>query len=239
LRRAELAAMELGDFPVAGQRTWIGMGQEDAWHDLKREYPDANFAGQYHDGRASEQPRVELPPGDWQAFRARSVAGSEPQPNVVHFPPDKRYLSAPRFGGARLIDTTSLNWSAPYAANFDVDSLLLTLRALRPANYDETVRHVNVALGRRKRVVGFGGDGRLAIEGETGDGAIYRHPPEHLSSGEQQILLLIAYVGGFLRPGGILLIDEAELHIQFGMVHLSLSVLEQIVRQRDGQLIIV
>src|SRR5262249_7549201 len=55
LRRAELAAMELGDFPVAGQRTWIGMGQEDAWHDLKREYPDANFAGQYHDGRASEQ----------------------------------------------------------------------------------------------------------------------------------------------------------------------------------------
>src|SRR5262249_39936853 len=45
LEEAELAALELGDFPSAGQSLWIGMGRAHAWEELKRQHPEAAFAG--------------------------------------------------------------------------------------------------------------------------------------------------------------------------------------------------
>jgi energy-coupling factor transporter ATP-binding protein EcfA2 len=236
---AELAAMELGDFPVPGHRTWIGMGEVNAWQDLQLEDPKADFASMSWFGTNPSEAEIELPRRDWKAFRQRSMVGSDPQVNVVHVPPDNRTVAAAPRLGARLIDTTPLNWSAVYSSDLDLDSLLLTLKALRPADYEETVRLVNLALGRRnKRVVGFGEDGRLAIEGQTSSGTTYRHPPEHLSSGERQVLLMVAYVGGFLRPGGILLLDEPDLHLHLSLVGLLLSVLEIIVGARGGQMIV-
>jgi ABC-type lipoprotein export system ATPase subunit len=240
LRRAQLAAMELGDFPVAGQQLWIGMGEVNAWKNLKRQNPSADFAGMVWDAKDHRNdPGIELPLWDWKAFRQRSMVGSEPQVNIVHFPPDNRTVAPTPELGPRLIDTTKLNWSAVYSPDLDLDSLLLTLKALRPQDYDETVRLVNLALAHRnKRIVGFGDDGRLAIEGETDFGTTYQHPPEHLSSGERQILLMVAYVGGFLRPGGILLIDEPDLHIHLSMISQLLETLNLIVRARRGQLIV-
>jgi predicted ATPase len=78
----------------------------------------------------------------------------------------------------------------------------------------------------------------LAVEGQTERGVTYRHPTEQLSSGERQFLLMVAYVAGFLRPGGIVLIDEPDLHIHISMVTQLMQTLDHIVRQRGGQLIV-
>ena len=239
LRRAELAAMELGDFPAPGKTLWIGTGQDSAWEALRQQHPEAEFAGLVRCGNDPAEDRIVLPTGDWQTFRQRSMVGSEPQANIVHFRADNRAVAAPPEDGPRLIDTTPLNWSVLSSSAVDMDSLLLTIKALRPQAYDETLYNVNLALrGRNKRIVGFGDDGRLTIEGQTERGTAYHHPPEQLSSGEQQYLLLVAYTVGFLRPGGILLIDEPVLSIHWALIDLLLGSLDIVLRQRGGQLIV-
>lgn len=239
LFKANVVAMELGGLPAPGQSLWLGIAGANDWEDLKRAHPDALFAGLVRFGKKPEQARVELPTGrDWKSLRDSSLVGRELLPNIIHFPPDNRTVAGPPTGGPRLIDPKSLNWSGLYNPKLDLDSLLLTVKALRPENYLETLRLVNLAIGHRnKRIADFGEDGRLTVEGTSEYGITYRHPVEELSSGERQMLLLIAYTVGFLRKGGIVLLDEPDLHIHVSMVAQLMETLEMVVGQRGGQLI--
>ena len=239
---SDFAAMELVGFLPGDQPIWIGVAGANDWNDLKSLHPDAQFAGLVRYGKRDEpgQARIELPPGrDWKSLRDSSLVGREPLPNIVHFPPDQRTVAGPPKDGARLVDTTPLNWSALYSPKLDLDSLLLTVKALRPDSYERSLELVNLALGHRnKRITGFGEDGRLVVEGVADFGMAYRHPVESLSSGERQMLLLIGYTVAFLREGGILLIDEPDLHIHISMVAQLMETLELVVRERHGQLIV-
>src|SRR5438105_3575156 len=38
-REAELAAMELGDFPAKGQSLWVGIGLPAAWEEIRQQHP--------------------------------------------------------------------------------------------------------------------------------------------------------------------------------------------------------
>ena len=52
------------------------------------------------------------------------------------------------------------------------------------------------------------------------------------------MLLMLGFTIAFLRPGGILMIDEPDLHIHISMVDQLLSSLEAIVQERQGQFIV-
>jgi predicted ATPase len=121
----------------------------------------------------------------------------------------------------------------------NLDSVLLTVKAQHPKRFKECLRLVNLALKHReKRIVGFAPAGRLVVEGLTEAGKTYQHPIELLSSGEKQVLLMIGFAVAFLRPGGILLIDEPDLHLHISMIAQLMETLELIVQDRDGQLIV-
>ncbi len=238
----KLAAMELAGFTNEGQSLWVGIGSTDAWDELKSRHPDALFAGKTWEAKDSVRRKldvVELPVGDWKAFRHRSMVGSDPRPNIISFPPDDRRVIAPPERRPRLIDTTAQGWSAVYSPGIDLESVLLTVGAMRPGVFDRTLHLVNLALRHRdKRITGWGNDGRLQVEGTTPDGRSYTHTVDRLSSGERQMLLMIAYVAGFLRHGGIVLIDEPDLHIHLSMVTQLMQTLDLIVRERGGQMIV-
>ena len=120
-----------------------------------------------------------------------------------------------------------------------LDSVLLTIKAQAPKRFDECLRLVNLVLSHReKRIVGFAQAGRLVVEGVTEGGTKYKHPIELLSSGEKQMLLMIGFAVAFLRPGGILLIDEPDLHVHISMVAQLMETLETVVQERKGQLIV-
>jgi len=239
LFKADVVALELRGFLLAEQSLWLGIAGANDWADLKHAHPDALFAGLVRYGKKTDQARIELPTGrEWKSLRDSSLVGREPLPNIIHFPPDNRTVAGPPKEGTRLIDPKPLNWSGLYNPKLDLDSLLLTVKALRPENYSESLRLINLAIGHRnKRITDFGEDGRLTVEGTSEYGVAYRHPVEELSSGERQMLLLIAYTVGFLRDGGIVLIDEPDLHIHISMVAQLMETLELVVRQRHGQLI--
>jgi len=104
---------------------------------------------------------------------------------------------------------------------------------------EECLKFVNLALVHRgKRITGFGDNARLVVEGEAESGQSYQHAIEELSSGEKQMLLMIGFTVAFLRPGGILLIDEPDLHIHVSMVSQLMETLELIAEHQNAQLIV-
>jgi hypothetical protein len=216
---------------------WIGIGDPTTWGNLQDLHPEAAFAGM--SGWVGTSWNIQLPPDDSRNLRHRSLAGSEIFPNVVYFPPEGRTIRPPKKPRAEIIDTTQFNWTAVYDPAVGLDSILLTVKARYPERYEECLRLVNLALShRQKRITGFGPKGRLVVEGRTDSGVSYQHPIEELSSGERQMLLLVGFVVAFLRPGGIVLLDEPDLHIHITMVTQLLQTLESVVSARDGQLIV-
>jgi ABC-type lipoprotein export system ATPase subunit len=236
LLTSAFAAVQLAGMPDK-RPTWICLGGRNHWNDLQEKDPESIFTGLFCD--RSRFARVEVPPGDFLDRRHRSLAGSESFPNIVYFPPEGRTIRPPERPRAEIIDTTQFNWTAVYDASVNLDSILLTVQARSPEQFAECLRLVNLALEhRQKRIVGFGSRGRLVVKGRTEAGAEYEHPIEALSSGERQILLMVGFVVAFLRPGGIVLIDEPDLHIHIVMVTQLLQTLEMVVRARNGQLIV-
>jgi len=236
---ANLAAAEFGDFPVAGERLWLAMGQEAPLRRFRVDHAGEQIATMYsYSGHPAYDLEIILPPGDWRTFRHRSMVGSDPKPNIVAFGPDDRRFRSPD-GRARIIDVTSLGWMALYSPEIDIESLLLTVGALRPDDVTRILQLVNLALRHRNKVVnGWGRAGRLLVTGRAPDGGEFAHVLDSLSSGERQMLLMVAYVAGFLRPGGVVLIDEPDLHIHLSMVTQLMQTLDVIVRERGGQMIV-
>jgi predicted ATPase len=130
------------------------------------------------------------------------------------------------------------SWLATYSSSVDLESLLLTIRARSPKGYDDAMQIINAALdNQRKQIAGFGPQG-MVVQGTTEFDKTYEHPISALSSGEKQMLLLIGFVAATLHEGGIVLIDEPDLHIHIVMVPQILGSIEDIVRKRGGQLIV-
>ena len=225
---------------------WIGMGRDEDWSELREAHPEDAFAGLFKHYGASPAVRSEWrtqlpPPGglDLLAFRHGSLVARELRPNIVYFPSEDRTIQKARNPRAELLDTISYNWLARFDRKLNLDSVLLTVKAREPERFDECLKFVNLALGHRgKRLTGFGDNGRLVVEGEAESGNAYQHPVEELSSGEKQMLLMLGFTIAFLRPGGILLIDEPDLHIHISMVDQLLTSLEAIVQERQGQFIV-
>jgi predicted ATPase len=133
----------------------------------------------------------------------------------------------------------TFNWVARFDQKLNLDSVLLTLKTMQPEQFDDCLRFVNLALGHRdKRITGFGANGRLVVEGGAPSGATYQHSIEELSSGEKQMLLMVGFSSAFLRPGGLLMIDEPDLHIHVSMVSQLMETLVLIAEQRTAQLIV-
>jgi ABC-type lipoprotein export system ATPase subunit len=259
LANADLAAMEIAGDPSL-QSLWICMGKRSEWRALRDAHPGALTASltragaaEYRlpgppapGGSASPVPiraepgwEIQLLSDDFRSVRHRSLAGAISFPNIVYFPPEGRTIRPPNKPRGEIIDSTRFNWTAVYDPTVSLDSILLTVKALSPERFEECLRLVNLALEhRQKRITGFGPKGRLVVKGATEWGASYEHPIEELSSGEQQMLLLVGFVVAFLRPGGIVLLDEPDLHIHISMVKQLMETVDIVVRQQGGQLIV-
>ena len=232
---ASLTAMELGDFPKPGDSFWIACGGSNEINDLKLANPDTPIASLY---RVATNLRVELPPGDWKTIKLRSQQGMEPLPNIVHYPPDHRSPNPSR-GSVKRLDLYDKNWLAVYDADYDLDSLLFTIRAMDPEKFEESIILLDrLLLPSGKQLDGVQDrQGRLLID-IIGERKQQPHPWIALSSGERQMLLLVVYAVCLLRDDSILLIDEPDLHIHVGMVKQLLDTLYSVAEKRNCQLIV-
>lgn len=234
----ELSAMELGDFPDKGLDLWIAIGTADGIETLRKAHPRSPMACIRHSGKDY---RIEMASGGgWKTVKIRSQEGVDPLPNVVYFPSEGRSVPhAPR-GVVKRLDLYQPNWLARYDAEYDLDSLLFTIRAKQPDRYAESLRYFNQMLASSGKRVSSeeGRQGRLHIERFDEEPRSPPHPWTALSSGERQMLLMVVYTVCLLREDSILLIDEPDLHIHIGMVKQLLDTLDSVAEKRRSQMII-
>ena len=235
LLEGDLAAVEIGGLLPNKRSLWIGIGKVGDWVDLKEQRPEAEFAGLICSKSGWE---IQLPAGDWGNFRQLSLVGSEPRANVVFFPPEHR-TTGPEAGMApRIVDLIPYSWLATYSESVHIASLLLTIRAKSAGVYDEAMRHINQALDKQGKEITELSPNGMIVECRLGVEVKSKHPIGALSSGEKQMVLLIGFLAATLREGGIVLIDEPDLHIHVTMLQQLLGAIEAIVKQRHGQLIV-
>ncbi|EOU3094451.1 AAA family ATPase [Yersinia enterocolitica] len=160
-------------------------------------------------------------------------------PNVIYLDAEERRWIAPTRNISDLVqDDLNQRWLATYTPTSDwkgqLEASLFNMKATLPNLYPEMLKNLNqffsgkfieenIQPGQRQQV-------RLA-NGDT-------HTLDELSSGEHQVLIMLFMVQRWLQPGGVVLIDEPDLHLHPSLVSPLLATLENIIQGRSGQLII-
>ncbi len=157
-------------------------------------------------------------------------------PNIVYFPSERRYLNVGSYEPKPESD--AFEWFYTYdagkVANGGLQNYLFNLKVIDPAAFDRAITQLN-KFWHAKQIDGFDPRTRqLMVKTESGA----RHPINDLSSGEKQVLLMLSHIAQRLRPGGILIIDEPDLHLHPALSTAFVSHLRRMVKDHSGQLIL-
>jgi energy-coupling factor transporter ATP-binding protein EcfA2 len=233
LLSCRLVAVKLEALADAARPVWLFAARLNEWNDLKPSLADCDFAGVVHDGKG--RLRLEFSDQSWakdmQRRRKESMAGRQNGlPNVVHVASGSRGLGRARAPQDVPADEPMPNWYAVYDDKISLINSLYRQALNDPSAFVDTLNRVNSFL-EQKRIIGF--DERLALFVETSLGA--KHGVNALSTGEKQALILVAFANRWLKPGGILLVDEPDLYMHPSWTEQIVTVLTNIVRSRQGQ----
>ena len=235
---------------------WLAAGGQEEVIGLQQQYPDAYLVaavGQQRDAQGCLQEWGLLWPGApqdhswlsrWADLRQRSLLGAAALPNILYFESDNRQLLSPQEDldiAKDLQDPPIFNWLARYAPQTrragHLSSMLYRMQITDPEEPKVILDEINVHL-QGKQVEGFTPTGDLEVTIGASHEQIIRHLIYELSSGERQVFILVAMLRRWLRQGGIVLIDEPELHLHPSLRGALLTKLQRIVAEKEGQLII-
>ncbi|HAD0253745.1 TPA_asm: ATP-binding protein, partial [Salmonella enterica subsp. enterica serovar Typhimurium] len=160
-------------------------------------------------------------------------------PNLVYLDAEARRWVRPQKDIGNLSpDDSSQAWLATYEVNDNwkgqLESSLFNMKATMPDEYPEMIvtlnqffsgKHIEAEIhpGQRQRVLLDSGN---------------NHSLDALSSGEHQVLIMLFTVQRWLQPGGVVLIDEPDLHLHPSLISPLLASIENIVARKNGQLVI-
>lgn len=250
-----LLAMELVDLDPE-RSIWLAAGGEDEIAELHQQNPDAYIVAAV--GQRSgelqllENWGLDWPGGPkdlswlsrWGERRQRSLLEIEELPNLLYFEPDNRQLLPPQDNldiTKDLQDPVVFNWIARYAPQTrragHLNSMLYRMQITDPKALKTIFSDINTYL-KTKQIEGFSALGDLEVEIGTASERTIKHLVYGLSSGERQVFIFVAMLRRWLRPGGLVLIDEPELHLHPSWRETLFDWLRQLVRERSGQLII-
>ncbi len=212
--RPERGLHVYGRYTAPGQAVRVAeseSGQVEAWAWLE------GLADRLTENQLGK--RADLPSMVYLASENRQVLALTERFGVQPEPEEYRWL-------ARYEPTTGRRGS--------LQNYLYNLKVVDEPAFEAIVAQVNAFL-LGKRLNGFDRrTGNLLVQVEGGDS----HPIEELSSGEKQVLLMLATVTRWLRPGGIVLIDEPDLHLHVSLATAFVSHLRRLVADKGGQLIV-
>ncbi|HEY8034493.1 MAG TPA: AAA family ATPase [Methylobacter sp.] len=154
---------------------------------------------------------------------------------------ERRWVTPRRNVSEPLPDLLTQRWLTKYVVTEDwkgqLEASLINLKTSQLHKYHEVIRNLNQFLsGKEIEPAIKPGEGRLRVKlkGQRG----ISHSIDELSAGEHQVLILIYLISRWMQIGGIVLIDEPDLYLHPSLIGPLLAVVEQLVKERDGQLII-
>jgi ABC-type transport system involved in cytochrome c biogenesis ATPase subunit len=184
-----------------------------------------------------------------QAYSLLRLSHAEPSngngfctPNVIYLEAEeRRWVRAKGDPAKPVADDPALRWLVTYKPTEDwegqVESSLIALKILNEPEYHRMLEDLNrFFVGKRIRTQPTE-KLRLLVDVVTPAGAI-NHSFDELSAGERQVLVQLYLISRWLQPGGLVLLDEPDLHLHPSLIRLFLSRVEAIVAERKGQLFI-
>ncbi|MDX2077813.1 MAG: AAA family ATPase [bacterium] len=168
--------------------------------------------------------------------------GTIPQlPNMLFFdtadrtilePPDQsRFEAQPESLYKWFVGYSNRDRTSPH-----IETTIKNIKLRNPSTFDSILKSVNQFLGNTKYIADFDENLRLLVQVNKPKPVF--HYIEDLSFGEQQCLIMMVMVSRWMMPGGIVLIDEPDLHLHESLQRHFIHELEKIIHSRNGQLII-
>lgn len=160
-------------------------------------------------------------------------------PNVIYLDAEERRWVSPRRTNSSLTqDDLNQRWLATYTVTEEwkgqFETSLFNMKATLPDDYPQMIDTLNQFFSGKKIEFDIPVGGRQGVLLANGQ----RHSFDELSSGEHQVLIMLFTVQRWLQKGGVVLIDEPDLHLHPSLIAPLLAVLEDIVKRREGQLIL-
>jgi len=187
----------------------------------------------------SDQERLAL----WSKAHSQLVLGQESiTPNIIHLDGEERQWVRPKGDPGRPIaDDPAKRWLVRYQPTEDwqgqVEASLVALKTLDDPHYQKVITDLNQFLVGKAIRPQPTSTLRLLIDVKNG-GAEQSHLLDELSAGERQVLIQLYLVSRWLQPGGVVLLDEPDLHMHPSLVDQFVARVDAIVKERGGQLIL-
>ncbi len=237
LLEADLVAALFTELPGPRKRMWVAWGQPDAIAALP-ETTDNPYT--FHGGRVEWDPQIL---DFWEKIMERASSGMDPKdwpPNIVSVEAERKYV--PELRQDELMEprpTPAFMPRARYIAGSHgahLESLLRTLFLARRERWDLLSTWVGKLRPGLSLLDRFDeSTQRPLFRLDTGETLT----ADRLSAGERSLLINLCMVLRWLAPGGIVLIDEPELHLHISLMRSSLAVTESIISEDfHGQLIV-
>lgn len=181
----------------------------------------------------------------WKRAREKLILtpGQTSISNMIYLDAEQRRWVAPTKRIGDLIpDDFRKRWLTTYQVSEDwggqLEAELINLKIVNEDKYKQVISDLNRFLIRKHidPTIHEGDRNRLRVNLKDNPGSW--HYLDDLSAGERQILITIFIISRWMEPGGIVLIDEPDLHLHPSLVPGLLGQIESMVSERNGQLII-
>jgi len=252
LANIELAAVEF--IGLERDPIWIGAASDEAGNTFVAEHVNQSRLMLLRSHAPGLQYLRHLAPGefdlhtaaspsDWQSVWTRRLTENllgkrNDLPNMVLLESEMRSLLPLEEKFSVQPETEEFRWLARYepatSRRGSLQNYLYNLKVVDEKTYAEIIDQANSFLTGKRLAEFDRRSGDLTVRIENGD----HHPITELSSGEKQVLLMLATITRWLKPGGIVLIDEPDLHLHVTLATAFVDHLRRMVAAKEGQLII-
>lgn len=176
-------------------------------------------------------------------YKSLILSGKESKtPNMIYLDAeDRRWVKAEKNIGKPVQEDMSKRWLYKYEASkmwdSQLEASLITLKTTSLHKFHEMVRLLNTFFKNKEIKTDIHpGENRLRITIKNKRNTW--HTFDQLSAGEREMLVLIYSIGRWMEKGGVVLVDEPDLFLHPGIMPDAFSTIEQIVSERNGQLIV-
>jgi predicted ATPase len=180
---------------------------------------------------------------EWSTAHGQLILGQESiTPNMIYLDGEERRWVRPKSDPGRPIaDDPAARWLVGYKPSEDwqgqLEASLVALKALDERRFHDVLSDLNGFLIGKSIRAQPTPTLRLLVDVKDKDGG-HNHPLDDLSAGERQVLIQLYLVSRWMQKGGVVLLDEPDLHMHPSLVDQFVARVDDIVKERKGQLIL-
>lgn len=241
------------DSPLQSSTETVGLffGSQDYLQELQLIHPDIIWLGQIVSSKHPEGELLPIPDqykpflNKWAEERNRLVLtpNKTDTANMIHLDAERRRWVNPKKNVGDLIpDDYRDRWLTEYDATENwkgqLEAGLINLKIVDAEKYQQIIADMNKCLVNKQI------DPTIHEKDRNRLRVYLKHAPQEwhyldaLSAGERQALIMIYIISRWLEEGGVVLIDEPDLHLHPSLIKGLLGQIESLVKQRNGQLLI-